>query len=67
MFTHLLTDLEKKRIHAFIKADGKKGSAIRGLATRSRQYLPKIEEDLELIHKFLQHYEQDSETVQGKE
>jgi len=59
MFTHILTDLEGKRIRAFIKADGEKGSAIRGLATRSRQYLPRIEEDLALIRKFLQHYEQE--------
>jgi hypothetical protein len=59
MFTHLLTDLERKRIRTFIKADGEKGSAMRGLATRSRQYLPKIEEDLALIREFLQHYEQE--------
>jgi hypothetical protein len=57
MFTHLLTDLERKRIRAFLKADGEKGSAIRGLATRARQFLPSIEEDLTLMHKFLQHYE----------
>ena len=57
MFTHVLTDLERKRIRAFIKADGEKGSAMRGLATRSRRYLPKIEEDLGLIREFLQHYE----------
>ena len=59
MFTHLLTDLERKRIRAFIKADGEKGSAMRGLATRGRQYLPRIEEDLRLIHEFLQHYDKE--------
>ena len=63
MFTHLLTDLERKRIRAFIKADGEKVSAMRGLATRSRQYLPEIEEDLAFIREFLQHYEQ--EKVKG--
>jgi hypothetical protein len=58
-FTHLLTDLERKQIRAFIKADGEKVSAIRGLATRCRQNLPQIKQDLGLIQEFLEHYEQE--------
>jgi hypothetical protein len=57
MHTSILSELERKRIRAFTKADGEKSSAMRGLATRSRQSLAKIEEDLALIREFLRHYE----------
>jgi hypothetical protein len=63
MHTGLLSELERRRIHAFLKADGDKASAMRGLATRCRQNLPKIEEDLALIREFLRHYER--EKVKG--
>ena len=32
-------------------------SAVRGIATRCRQNLPQITEDLALVREFLQHYE----------
>jgi hypothetical protein len=52
----LLSDLERRRIHAFLKADGERISAVRGLATRCRQNLPRIEADLKLIRDFLDRY-----------
>jgi len=61
MFTRILTDLERKRIRAFNKADGEKSSALRGLATRCREHLPQIKEDLKLIQEFLATYEKKKE------
>jgi len=52
----ILTDLERKRIRGYIRADGEKTPALRGLATRCRQYLPGIREDLALIEEFLNIY-----------
>jgi hypothetical protein len=59
--TSILSELERRRIKAFLKADGEKLSAIRGLATRCRQALPRIEEDLELVRQFLQRYDKERE------
>ena len=60
MFTHLLTDLERKRIRAFIKADGEKGSATaEDWADQKPPIPPQDREDLELICEFLQHYERE--------
>jgi hypothetical protein len=56
MHKSILSELERRRIRAFNKADGEKSSAIRGLTTRCQKYLPKIKEDLALIEEFLQHY-----------
>jgi len=53
----VLSELERRRIRAFLKADGEKISAIRGLATRCRQSLPQIREDMRLVQEFLEHYE----------
>jgi hypothetical protein len=57
MFTRILTDLERRRIRAHIKADGEKASPVTQLATRCRQNLPRIKEDLALIEEFMKHYE----------
>jgi hypothetical protein len=56
MHKSILSDLERRRIRAFIKADGEKSSAIRGLTTRCQKYLPTIKEDLALIEEFMKHY-----------
>ncbi|MGA3405652.1 MAG: hypothetical protein ABSD49_07975 [Candidatus Bathyarchaeia archaeon] len=58
MHTGLLSELERRRIRAYVKADGKKPSALRGLATRCRQSRKQIQEDLDLIDEFLKHYEE---------
>jgi hypothetical protein len=60
--TSVLSDLERRRIHSFLKADGDRTSAMRGLATRCRHGLPRIEEDIALIKQFLEHYEKAKNT-----
>ena len=58
--TSILSELERRRIRAFLKADGEKVSSVRGLATRLRQNLAGLEGDLKLIREFLQHYDQEN-------
>ena len=58
MFTRLLTDLERKRLRAYLKADGERSSVVRALASRARRHLPQIEEDLQLLRSLLEAYEQ---------
>lgn len=57
MFTRLLTDLERKRVKAYLKADGERTSVVRALASRARRHLPQIEEDLQLLRSLLETYE----------
>jgi len=57
MHSSLLSELERRRIQAFAKADGERTSAMRGLFTRCKQHMPRIERDLKLIEEFFQHYE----------
>jgi len=56
MITTILSELERKRMRTFIKADGEKLSGVRGLATRCHQRRQQIVEDLALIDEFLKHY-----------
>lgn len=48
---------QRKRIQAYLRADGERSSAIRTIVTRSRQFLPKIEADLALVKELVQAYE----------
>jgi len=57
MFTRILTSLERRRIEAYLKADGKKDTAVRVLTTRARHHLPQIKEDLELLERLVKVYE----------
>ena len=57
MHKSILSDLERRRIKAFIKADGKKETFMTVLAARCRKHLPKIREDLVLIEGFMATYE----------
>jgi len=57
MFTRILTDLERKKIRAFLKADGEKNVFIRTVASRCRKHLSQINRDLAIIDEFLAHYE----------
>jgi len=54
----VLTDLERRRIRSYMKTNGERTPALRGLATRCRQYLPTIREDLALIEEFVKHYQE---------
>jgi hypothetical protein len=56
MHPRILTKTERKRIQAYLREDGKKITPIRQLVTRSKQFLPAIEQDLALIRKLLDHY-----------
>ena len=57
MFTRILTTKERRRIQAYIDADGERTSAIRTIVTRANQVLPSIETDLQLLKELLEHYE----------
>jgi hypothetical protein len=56
MFTRVLTERERKRIQAYLRTDGEKSTAIRQLVTRTKQHVPTIRSDLELLEKLLQAY-----------
>jgi hypothetical protein len=56
MFTRVLTERERRRIQAYLRADGEKSTAIRQLVTRAKRHTPAIRSDLELLEKLLQAY-----------
>jgi hypothetical protein len=56
MFSRILTDIERKRIKSYLKADGEKDVNIRQLIMRSRRHVPTIKADLELLEKLLATY-----------
>jgi len=57
MFQRILTELERKKLRAYLRADGEKGSVVRSLASRAKRHLPQIKADLELLEKLLETYE----------
>jgi hypothetical protein len=57
MFQRILTDLERKRIRAYLKADGERTEAIQNVVSRMRRYGPRIKEDLELVEQLISVYE----------
>ena len=57
MITTVLTPKERRRIQAYLDADGEKISPIRQLVTRARRYLPNIKDDIALLEKLLSTYE----------
>jgi hypothetical protein len=59
MFTRILTNLERRRINAYLRQDGEKEAPIRKIANRARGYLPKIKGDLDLLEKLLQVYQRE--------
>jgi hypothetical protein len=63
MFTRILTDLERRRINAYLRQDGEKEAPIRKIANRARNHLPKIKEDLELLERLLATYEREKAKV----
>jgi len=56
MFTRILTDVERKRIRAYLKKDGRKETPLRMIAYRAKRHLPTIHSDVELLEKLLQAY-----------
>ena len=57
MFTRILTDLERRRIKAYLKQDGERDLPIRKIVNRGKTYLPQIEADLALVKELLTAYE----------
>jgi hypothetical protein len=57
MYTRILTEKERARIHAYMRANGEKTSAIRQLVTRVKQHQPEIERDLALMKELITLYE----------
>jgi hypothetical protein len=53
----ILTELERKKIRAYLKADGEKDVYIRQLIFRGKRYLPQIRADLDLLERLVQVYE----------
>jgi hypothetical protein len=53
----ILTDLERRKIRAYLKADGEKDVYIRQVIFRGKRCLPRIKEDLELLERLVQVYE----------
>jgi len=57
---------KRRRIEAHLKADAKKISPITTIMTRSKQFLPRISEDLELLEKVLETYEGNRTEMRGE-
>lgn len=59
MFQRLLTDLERKRIQAYLRTSGKKRTVpIWTLIARAHKNLPAIDKDRELLIKLVKTYQQ---------
>ncbi len=59
MIQKLLTDLERKRIQAYLITSGKKRTIpIRTLISRAQKNLPAIDKDRELLIKLVKTYQQ---------
>jgi hypothetical protein len=57
MYTRILTDLERKRIRGYLKADGERDVNIRQLVMRYRRDKQQIANDLKLLGELLTAYE----------
>jgi hypothetical protein len=57
MFTRMLTDLERRRIKAYLKQDGERQSSVRKIVSRGKAFLPQIESDIALVKELLAAYE----------
>jgi hypothetical protein len=68
MRSSILTDLERKQAKAYVKQDGLRNVNVRVLTVRAQRYLPRIEEDVELLQQVLDTYRRskaNSETRRG--
>ena len=57
MFQRILTDLERRRVKAYLKADGERDSIIRALVSRAKKHTPILKQDLELLERLLATYD----------
>jgi len=60
MFSRILTTVERRKIQAYLKHDGEKDMHMRVIATRVRQFMPQIKEDIQLLERLLTAYEKRS-------
>jgi len=56
MFTRILTAQERAAIKKYLAKDGEKEAKVRDLAYRANKHVFTMEQDLELIHRFLSAY-----------
>ena len=61
MHTRILSNLEEKQIHTYLKQGGEKNLNMRVLVSRFRKVLPQIRSDLELVEKLLTSYSKEAE------
>ena len=57
MFTRILTDVERKHVTKYLRADGEKEIRVRKVAYGARKHLPRIQKDLALLKQLLDTYE----------
>jgi hypothetical protein len=56
MRVRILSNLEEKQIHTYLKQDGEKSLNMRVLVSRAKKSLPQIRSDLDLLEKLLATY-----------
>jgi hypothetical protein len=57
MFTRVLTDLERRRIKEYLRANGERDRAIQNVVYRTRKYVPAIKQDIDLLEKLVRKYD----------
>ena len=57
MFQRILTELERRMLKRYLKANGARESVIRALVSRARRYLPLLKSDLVLLEQLMQKYQ----------
>ena len=58
LFTRILTDVERRKIKAWLEKNGEKEVAVRKIAYLGKRDLPRIKSDLTLLEKFLASYKE---------
>jgi hypothetical protein len=62
LFTRILTDVERRKIKAWLEKDGEREVAVRKIAYLGKRDLPRIKSDVILLEKFLVTYERAKKT-----
>lgn len=57
LYTRVLTEVERRKIRSYLKANGKRDSMIRSLVSRARSCKPRIHDDMELLEALVARYE----------
>jgi hypothetical protein len=58
--THILSDLERKKLEVFVKS-GRRMRTIHQLFWRANRYLPTIRKDMELLEAAIRKYEREKQ------